>query len=99
VDRVLSRRKVAKHFTIDIGDDHLSYTRNQDSITAEAALDGIYVLRTSAAAGDLDSPQVVSSYKTLAQVERAFRALTPTWTSARSGTTPRTGSARTCSCG
>ena len=71
---MLRRRKVAKHFTVDIGDDHLSYARNQDSITAEAALDGIYVLRTSVAASDLDSPQVVSSYKALAQVERAFRA-------------------------
>ena len=73
-DRVLARRKVARHFTIDIGEDHLRYARNQDSIAAEAALDGIYVLRTSVAASDLDSPQVVSSYKALAQVERAFRA-------------------------
>ena len=74
VDRALNRRKVAKHFVIDIGDDHLSYARDQDSISAEAALDGIYVLRTSASADDLDSGQVVSSYKALAQVERAFRA-------------------------
>jgi hypothetical protein len=74
VDRALRRRKVAKHFTVEVSDDHLSYARNQDSITAEAALDGIYVLRTSVAASDLDSPQVVSSYKALAQVERAFRA-------------------------
>jgi hypothetical protein len=73
-DRVLSRRKVAKHFTIDIGEDHLRYARNQDSIAAEATLDGIYVLRTSVAADDLDSAEVVSSYKALAQVERAFRA-------------------------
>ena len=73
-DRVLSRRKVAKHFTIDIGDDHLSYHRDQDSIAAEAALDGIYVLRTSVQAKDLDSTNVVASYKALAQVERAFRA-------------------------
>jgi hypothetical protein len=73
-DRVLSRRKVAKHFTIDIGEDHLRYARNQDSITAEAKLDGIYVLRTSVGPADLDSPDVVSSYKALAQVERAFRA-------------------------
>ena len=73
-DRVLNRRKVARHFVIDIGDDHLSYARDQDSISAEAALDGIYVLRTSASADDLDSGQVVSSYKALAQVERAFRA-------------------------
>jgi hypothetical protein len=74
VDRVLSRRKVAKHFQADIGEDRFSYHRDQDSITAEAALDGIYVLRTSVAAADLDSTGVVSSYKALAQVERAFRA-------------------------
>jgi len=74
VDRVLSRRKVAKHFQVDIGDDHLSYARDQDSIAAEANLDGIHVLRTSTAASDLDSSDVVSSYKALAQVERAFRA-------------------------
>jgi Transposase DDE domain len=73
-DRVLARRKVAKHFIIDIGGDHLSYARDQDSIAAEAALDGIYVLRTNVQASDLDSSEVVSSYKALAQVERAFRA-------------------------
>ena len=74
VGKVLNRRKVAKHFTIDIGEDRFSYHRNQDSITAEAKLDGIYVLRTSVEPGDLDSGEVVSSYKALAQVERAFRA-------------------------
>jgi hypothetical protein len=74
VDRVLNRRKVAKHFTIEITDDSIRYARNQDSIAAEAKLDGIYVLRTSVAPDDLDSDQVVSSYKALAQVERAFRA-------------------------
>ena len=73
-DRVLKRRKVGKHFTIDITDDSFSYARNQDSITAEAALDGIYVLRTSVQPGDLEPAEVVSSYKALAQVERAFRA-------------------------
>jgi hypothetical protein len=74
VDRVLARRKVAKHFVVDIGEDHLRYARNQDCIAAEARLDGIYVLRTSVTAGDLGSGEVVSSYKALAQVERAFRA-------------------------
>ena len=74
VDRVLNRRKVAKHFTTEITDDSFSYARNQDSITAEAALDGIYVLRTSVDASHLDNGEVVSSYKALAQVERAFRA-------------------------
>ena len=73
-DRVLRRRKVAKHFTTSIGDDHFSYARDQDSITAEAALDGIYVLRTSVAGSSLASGEVVASYKALAQVERAFRA-------------------------
>ena len=73
-DRVLTRRKVAKHFTVQITDDSIRYARDQDSIAAEAALDGIYVLRTSVQASDLDSGGVVSSYKALAQVERAFRA-------------------------
>ena len=72
-DRVLRRRKVAKHFQTEITDDHFSYARNQESITAEAALDGIYVLRTTVTDG-LDSGEVVASYKALAQVERAFRA-------------------------
>ncbi len=73
-DRVLRRRKVAKHFTIAITDASFSYPRDQDSITAQAALDGIYVLRTSVEPDNLDSGEVVSSYKALAGVERAFRA-------------------------
>ena len=73
-DRVLRRRKVAKHFTTSISEDSFSYARNRDSIIAEAALDGIYVLRTSVTASDLGRGEVVSSYKALAQVERAFRA-------------------------
>src|SRR5499427_6434802 len=67
-DRVLRRRKVAKHFQVTITNDSLAYARDQDSITAEAKLDGIYVLRTSVAASDLDNGQAVSSYKALAQV-------------------------------
>ena len=74
IGKILNRRKVAKHFTIDIGEDRFSYARNQDSIAAEAALDGIYVLRTSVTDTSLQSPEVVSSYKALAQVECAFRA-------------------------
>jgi len=74
VDRVLNRRKLAEHLTTEITDDSFSYARNQDSITAEAQLDGIYVLRTSVDASHLDNGEVVSSYKALAQVERAFRA-------------------------
>jgi hypothetical protein len=73
-DRVLRRRKIAKHFTTSISGERFSYTRNQESIAAEAALDGIYVLRTSVSAGGLEAGEVVSSYKALAHVERAFRA-------------------------
>jgi Transposase DDE domain len=73
-DRVLHRRKVAEHFTMQVTEHSLSYARDQDSITAEAKLDGIYVVRTSVAASDLGISEVVSSYKALAQVERAFRA-------------------------
>ena len=73
-DRVLRRRKVAKHFRTEINDTSFTYARNQESITAEAALDGIYVLRTSVTGGDLGSGEAVASYKALAQVERAFRA-------------------------
>jgi len=73
-DRALARRKVGKHFTVDIGDDHLGYARNTDSIAAEAALDGIYVLRASTGTSELGSGEIVSSYKALAGVERAFRA-------------------------
>ena len=73
-NRVLRRRKVAKHFTAEITDDSIRYARDQDSIAAEAKLDGIYVIRTSIGPGHLDSGEVVSSYKALAQVERAFRA-------------------------
>ncbi len=73
-DRVLRRRKVAKHFTTQITGDSLSYARNPATIAAEAKLDGIYVLRTSVQAGGLQADEVVSSYKALAGVERAFRA-------------------------
>jgi Transposase DDE domain len=74
-DRVLKRRKVGKHFIIAIGDDSFSYARNQDSITPEAALDGIYVLRTSLPEHSLGRDDVVLRYKDLADVERFFRTL------------------------
>ena len=73
-DRVLRRRKVARHFTVQITDDSIRYARDQDSITAEAKLDGICVVRTSIGPDHLDSGEAVSSCKALAQVERAFRA-------------------------
>jgi hypothetical protein len=71
--RVINRYKVAKHFDLDIGEDSFSFARHEAKIAAEAALDGIYVLRTSLGPEVLDAPGVVSSYKALANVERAFR--------------------------
>jgi Transposase DDE domain len=75
VGRVLGRFKMAKHFTLDIADHRFAYARNQEAINAEAALDGIYVVRTSVAAGELDAAGVVEAYKRLAGVERDFRSL------------------------
>jgi hypothetical protein len=75
VGKVLSRYKVAKHFTLDIADGHFAHARKQDQIHAEAALDGIYVVRTSVPADRLDAAGVIGAYKRLAGVERAFRSL------------------------
>jgi Transposase DDE domain len=72
--RVLTKHKVGQHFTMAIAEDHLGYARNRGSIDAEAALDGVHVLRTSVTSDDLGSSQVVSCCKALADVERAFRA-------------------------
>ena len=72
--RVVNRYKMAKHFTTEISDDSFCFSRKEAEIAAEAALDGIYVLRTSLADEALSATQVVSSYKSLASVERAFRA-------------------------
>ncbi len=75
VGALLGRRKVAKHFRISITDQSLSFERDHAAIASEAALDGIYVLRTSVPADVLDAPGTVRAYKSLARVERAFRSL------------------------
>jgi hypothetical protein len=75
VGAVLGRRKVAKHFRLTISEETLSFVRDEAAIAAEAALDGFYVLRTSVPANDLDAGAAVLAYKSLAQVERAFRSL------------------------
>ena len=75
VGAVLHRRKMAKHFQISITDDAFSFARDQASILAEAALDGIYVVRTSLPATQSDAATTVHAYKRLAAVERAFRSL------------------------
>ena len=73
VGPALGRYRMKKHFQIEISDDRLSFAPKQAEIEAEAALDGIYVLRTSAPANTLESADVVRSYKSLARVEQAFR--------------------------
>lgn len=75
VGAVLGRRKMAKHFGLTITDDALTFARDDAAIAREAALDGFYVVRTSVPADALDTPAAVLAYKSLAQVERAFRAL------------------------
>src|SRR5258705_8064181 len=67
--------KYKKHLHITITDTTLTVTRKHDQIHAEAALDGIYVLRTSVPATDLDTAAVIAAYKNLAKVERDFRSL------------------------
>jgi hypothetical protein len=71
----LAKYKMGKHFHRDITDTTLTYRRDQARIDAEAALDGIYVLRTSVDADTLDPAAVVASYKNLANVERDFRII------------------------
>lgn len=76
VGKVINRHKMAKHFELTIRDDHFSYARKADAISAEAALDGIYVIRASAAhTADLDANQVVDAYKDLKFNEAGFRSL------------------------
>jgi transposase len=75
VGAVANKYKVKKHFLLEIDDDRFDYRRDQQRIDEEAALDGIYVLRTSVAATELSRDDVVRSYKQLAEVERAFRTL------------------------
>jgi hypothetical protein len=71
--KVISKRKVAKHFLLDIGQQRITWRRDQDSIDAEAATDGIYVIRTPVPAGTLDAASAVTAYKDLARLERDFR--------------------------
>jgi hypothetical protein len=75
VGKVRNKFKMAKHFHLDITDEAFTFTRNQDSIAAEAAVDGIYVLRTSLPTQTLQRDEVVLRYKDLADVERFFRTL------------------------
>jgi hypothetical protein len=73
--KVLGRYKMGKHFKLEIGEGAFAFTRNRETIAREEALDGIYVIRTSERAQTLSADQAVRSYKSLAQVEGAFRTL------------------------
>jgi transposase len=75
VGRVLNRHKVGKHFELTIRADHFSYRRDEARIAEEAALDGIYVIRTSVKPEVLDSAATVRAYKELSFVEHAFRSM------------------------
>jgi len=75
VGRAMGRDRMSKHFILSIEEDRFSYTRNQDGIAQEAALDGIYVLRTGLTEETLSAQETVRQYKRLSRVERAFRTL------------------------
>ena len=73
VGKVINKRKVAKHFILGIGPGWLAWRRDEEKIAAEAALDGIYVIRTSVPASILNAAGAVAAYKDLKHVERDFR--------------------------
>ncbi|MCA1854134.1 MAG: IS1634 family transposase, partial [Beggiatoa sp.] len=74
VGKVLHRFKMAKHFRLDIREAGFSYARDEVKIAEEAALDGIYVVRTSVQKAEIDTEETVRAYKDLGHVEEAFRS-------------------------
>lgn len=75
VGKVIGRWKVGKHFILEIGEGRFSFRRDEAAIAAEAALDGLYAIRTSEPADRLPAAEVVRSYKGLSAVERLFRTM------------------------
>jgi hypothetical protein len=73
--KIINKRKVAKHFLLDIADGRITWQRDQASIDAEALTDGIYVIRTPVPAATLDAAGAVTAYKGLASLERDFRSI------------------------
>jgi hypothetical protein len=73
--KIINKRKVAKHIILDIGEGSLSWRRDQESIDAEAATDGIYVIRTPVPPDTLDTAGTVTAYKSLSRLERDFRSI------------------------
>jgi transposase len=75
IGKVINKFKVAKHFILNIRDDGFDYRIDQGKVTSESALDGIYVIRTSVLKERLSAENTVRSYKSLSQLERAFRSI------------------------
>jgi transposase len=75
VGKIVNQYKVAKHFELAIGEHTFTFSRKGGTIAAEAALDGLYIIRTSVSEAQMDSADCVRNYKSLANVERAFRSL------------------------
>ena len=75
VGKQINHYKVGKHFRIKIADESFSFRRDQEKIAKEAALDGLYVIRTSVVEEALDAESTVRAYKNLSKVERAFRCI------------------------
>jgi hypothetical protein len=102
VGSVIERFHMAKHIDLTIADTSLVWARKDATIAAEAALDGLYVIRTSLPKDQLDANSAVAAYKSLAHVERAFRSMKTIdpsiCTCARSSITARLACARTSSC-
>jgi transposase len=73
VGKVINKYKVSKHFKLDIGDDSFHFEIDQEKVDKEAALDGIYVVRTSLPKERMDTAETVRSYKLLSRVERAWQ--------------------------
>ena len=97
VGKVRNKFKMAKHFHLDITEEAFTFTRNQDSIAAEAALDGIYVLRTSLPEHTLAATTSWAATRTSPTSNASSAPSTANWTYARSGIAWPTGYARTCS--
>jgi hypothetical protein len=75
VGKVLNKYKVGKHFDLDIQDSAFAFSVSEERVATEAALDGLYVIRTSVAEADMSAEAAILNYKRLAEVERAFRTL------------------------
>jgi len=86
VGKVIGRYKMAKHYTLSITEDAFTFTRDQTAIDTETALDGIYLIRTSVSAEQMNAGSVATTYKSLALVERDFRKTTTDDLPARSFT-------------